>query len=147
MKIILTADVKGKGKNGDLLTVSDGYARNLITKQLAIEATNNNINLKNQADASNARKIELDKQAARELADVLTKSPVTIYETGGTSGKIFGSVTSKDIVEALKDQHNIEVSKPKVLLNDSIKTFGTTEVKVKLYKEITGTITVNVKQK
>lgn len=147
MKIILIEDVKGKGKKGDLIDVADGFARNLITRKLALEGTSNNINLKNQADAKNARQIELDRQAANELAKLLETSDVTIMETGGTSGKIFGSVTSKDIAEALKSQRNIEVSKPKILLDEPIKSFGTFNVKVKLYKDITGTIIVNVRQK
>ncbi len=148
MKVILNADVKGQGKKGELVNVSDGYARNfLFPKNLAVEATANNLNLKKQDDASKARKIELDKQAARDLAALIEKSPIVIEEKTGTSGKIFGSVTTKDIATALKAQHNIEVDKHKIVMDTDVKTIGTFNLKVKLYPEITGTITLHVREK
>ena len=147
MKVILNADVKGKGKKGQLVEVSDGYARNfLFPKNLAIEASANNLNLKKQADDSSARKIALEKAEAHELAKKIENSPVTIEEKAGTGGRLFGAVTSKDIVQALKTQHGIEINKNKIMLEDSIKQFGTFTAKVKLYPEISATITVNVRE-
>ncbi|MFI3226378.1 MAG: 50S ribosomal protein L9 [Clostridia bacterium] len=148
MKVILNADVKGKGKKGQLVDVSDGYARNfLFPKNLAVEASANNLNMKKQADESAARKIALEIAAAKEIAGKLEKCPITIEQKGGTSGRIFGSVTTKDIAEHLKSEHGIDINKQKIVLDDAIKQFGTFNVKVKLYPEITGTIIVNVREK
>lgn len=147
MKVILNADVKGKGKKGQLVEVSDGYARNfLFPKNLAVEATNNNLNLKNQADEAYSRKIALEKEAANVVAKKLSEVTVVLTEKAGENGKLFGSVTTKDISTALKTQHGVEIDKHKIVLDDAIKNFGTFKAKAKLYVEITGEITVTVKE-
>lgn len=147
MKVILNADVKGKGKKGQLVEVSDGYARNfLFPKNLAVEASNNNLNLKKQNDESVARKIALEKQAANEIASKLKECPIEIKEKAGVGGKLFGSVTTKDISSELKKQHGIEIDKHKITLDDGIKQFGTFIAKAKLYPEISGEITVHVRE-
>lgn len=148
MKVILKADVKGKGKNGDLIEVSDGYARNfLLPKGLAALATANNLNLKHQADESKARKIELEKKAAREIAEKLKEIKVQINSKGGEDGKLFGSITAKKLSEELKKQHGIEIERKKIVLEEPIKSFGAYDVKVKLYTEITGKIHVVIVDK
>ena len=148
MKVILNTDVKGKGKKGELLNVSDGYARNfLFPKNLAIEATANNLNVKKQGDAAYERKIELEKAAAREIATKLENLRVEMLEKAGSNGKLFGSVTTKDIAAALKTKHNLEIDKHKIILEDAIKQFGTFTAKAKLYPEIFGTITIDVREK
>ncbi|MFI3114621.1 MAG: 50S ribosomal protein L9 [Clostridia bacterium] len=148
MKVILNADVKGKGKKGELVEVSDGYARNfLFPKNLAVEASANNLNMKKQSDEAYSRKIALEKEAANELAKKLAESPVVIEEKAGTSGKLFGAVTTKDISTKLKEQHGIELDKHKIVLDDAIKQFGTFTAKAKLYPEISGVVTIHVREK
>ena len=127
MKVILLKDVKGSGKAGDIVKVSDGYARNmLIPKGLAKEATQGNIKT-------------LEKQ--KEKMETLT---VDIVTKGGEGGRLFGSVTSKDIADALKEQHGIEVDKKKVVLDNPIKEVGVKEVTVKLFQEVSAKLKVNV---
>lgn len=146
MKVILNADVKGKGKKGELINVSDGYARNfLFPKNLAIEATANNLNMKKQNDAAAQRKIDIEKAAANEIAAKLKEIRVVIEQKAGSNGRLFGSVTTKDVADALKKQ-GLEIDKHKIVLEDSIKQFGTFTAKVKLYPEIVGTATIDVRE-
>ena len=108
MKVILLKDVKAQGKKGELINVSDGYARNfLLPRKLAMEATADALNAKKNADAAASYKIEQEKAAARELKKVLESSPVKIFARAGTGGKLFGSVTTKEISEALKDRKSV----------------------------------------
>ncbi len=145
MKVILKADVKGKGKKGDLIEVSEGYGRNfLLPRGLADLATADNLNLKRQADEAQARRIALEKQAAKDTADKLKELKVEIRAKGGAGGRLFGAVTAKEISEELKKQHGIEIAKNKIVLDEHIKSFGTYNVKAKLYTEITGEIHVQV---
>lgn len=145
MKVILTADVKAQGKKGQLIEVSDGYARNfLLPKKLAVIATNDAVNLMKQADASQLRKIELEKAEALELAKLIESLKVNIPAKAGAGGKLFGAVTSKEIVENVKLNHNIDIDKHKLVLKENIKHFGTFEVKVKLYKDISASLSVTV---
>lgn len=145
MKVILKADVKGKGKKGDLIEVSEGYGRNfLIPRGLAELATADNLNLKRQADEAQARRIALEKQAAKDTAEKLKELKVEIRAKGGAGGRLFGAVTAKEISEELKKQHGIEIAKNKIVLDEHIKSFGTYNVKAKLYTEITGEIHVQV---
>ncbi|MDK2798787.1 MAG: large subunit ribosomal protein [Clostridiales bacterium] len=145
MKVILQADVKGQGKKGDLVNVSDGYARNyLIPKGLAVEATNANVNVMKMQKAAQAFKKEKELAQAKELAQKLSKVTVTIKAKAGENGKLFGSITSKDIAETLKSQHKISIDKRKIDLPEAIKTLGTTNVEVKIYPEVTGKIKVSV---
>lgn len=145
MKVILKADVKGKGKKGDLIEVSEGYGRNfLLPRGLADLATADNLNLKRQADEAQARRIALEKQAAKDTAEKLKELKVEIRAKGGVGGRLFGAVTAKEISEELKKQHGIEIAKNKIVLDEHIKSFGTYNVKAKLYTEITGEIHVQV---
>ena len=148
MKVILCADVKGQGKKDQIVDVSDGYARNfLFPKKLAIPADAKGINEAKNKEASNLHKIEVAKTEAKEIADKLSKITVKILAGGGAE-RLYGTVTSKDISEALAKDYGISIDKKKMVMNESIKTFGTYKVEVKLYgAEITGTITVQVAPK
>lgn len=148
MKVILLQDVKGSGKKDQMIEVSDGYARNfLLPKKLAIPADAKAINEMKNKEASRLHKIEVEKAAAKEIADKLTKITVKITSTAGADGRLYGSVTSKDIADALEKAHKITVDKRKIVLNDPIKAFGTYIVDVKLYTEIVGKINVVVSDK
>lgn len=145
MKVILKADVKGQGKKGQLIEVSEGYGRNfLLPRGLAELATADSINLMRQADAAKERRLELEKQAARETAEKLMSLKVLVRAKAGQGGRLFGAVTAKEISEELKAQHGIEIDKHKIVLSEAIKAFGTYAVKAKLYPEITGDINVQV---
>ncbi len=112
MKVILKADVKGKGKKGDLIEVSEGYGRNfLLPRGLADLATADNLNLKRQADEAQARRVALDQQNAHDIAAKLKEVKVEVKAKGGSGGRLFGAVTAKEISEALKAQHGIEIPK------------------------------------
>ncbi|MDP4152412.1 MAG: 50S ribosomal protein L9 [Bacillota bacterium] len=145
MKVILQADVKGTGKKGQLVNVSDGYARNfLFPKKLATEANDTNISkLKAQEEAVKFR-LETEKKEARELAGKLEGKTVKIAAKGGEQGKLFGSVTSKEISEELSKQFGLVIDKKKIVLNDDIKHFGTVEVEAKIYPEISAKFFVMV---
>ena len=145
MKVILLQDVKAQGKKGQMIEVSDGYARNfLFPKKLAVEATTDALNAKKNADAAAARRIELDKADARETQKKLETIKVVIRAKAGTGGRLFGSVTTKEISEALKAQFGLDIPKGKLQLADPIKSFGTFQAKAKLYTDINGTVTVQV---
>ena len=146
MKIILQEDVKGQGKKGQLIDVSDGYARNyLIPRKLAIVATPENTAVVKQQERARLRRIETEKAAANAVSEKLQAVIVKIpARSGGTGGKLFGAVTSKEISEALLAQHGIEIEKNKIVQEEHIKTFGSYEVKCKLGHEINGVINVLV---
>ena len=145
MKVILKADVKGKGKKGDLIEVSEGYGRNfLMPRGLAEPATADNLNVKKAQDEAHARKVALEQQAAREAAEKLKVSPVKVPAKGGSGGRLFGAVTSKEIADALSAQHGLNIPKTKIVQDEPIKAFGTYELKVKLGYEVTGTLKVMV---
>ena len=148
MKVVLLADVKGQGKKGQVVNVSDGYARNfLFPKNLATPADNKIMNELKGKEEARLRQIELEKQAARDTAEKLKSISVKIKAQAGSDGRIYGSVTSKEIAEQLKAQHSIEIDRRKINLQDPIKAFGTYLPEVKLYPEITGKITVVVTHK
>lgn len=148
MKVILTQDVKGQGKKDQMVNVSDGYARNfLLPKGLAIPADAKSINEMKNKEASIQHKIEVERQAARDAAAALSAVTVKLKADAGTDGRIYGSVTSKDIAEALEKQHKITVDKRKIVLDSPIKAFGTYVLDVKLYPEIAGKVTVVVSDK
>ncbi len=137
MIVILNKDVKGTGKAGDVVKVSDGYARNmLIPRGLATEATQGNIRHLEKQKAIAAEKKAEEKAAAKAQAEKIDKISVTIKTKAGEGGKIFGSITSKDIAEALNEQHKIDVDKKKIQLASPIKQTGETEVDIKLYSEV-----------
>jgi len=145
MKVILKADVKGKGKAGDLIEVSEGYGRNfLMPRGLAELATADKLNVKRAQDEAHARKIAQEQQAARDAAEKLKVSPVKVPAKGGSGGRLFGAITSKEIAEALNRQYGVDVPKQKIVLDEPIKTFGVHRVKAKLYQDITGEILVQV---
>lgn len=145
MKVILLQDVKGQGKKGQLINVSDGYARNfLFPRKLAAEATADAMNTKRLQDEAAARRVEQEKQAARELQKSLQDLTVVIRAKAGTGGRLFGSVTTKEISEELLRQHGVDIPKARLQLPEAIKTFGTYEVKAKLYTEISGVVRVSV---
>lgn len=147
MKVILLADVKGQGKKGQMVNVSDGFARNfLFPKNLAVEANANNINLMNQKKASDERKIERERAEAQAVAEKMKDSPVVISAKAGNAGRLFGSVTSSDVASALKKQFGIEIDRHKIVMDDNIKQFGTYQFKVKLFTDVAGTVTVTVKE-
>ena len=145
MKVILQQDVKGQGKKGQMVEVSDGYGRNfLLPRKLAVEATAENVNtMKMQEKARLAREAE-EKAQAEETARRLESCQVKIAAKAGQGSRLFGSVTSKEISQALKEQYEMDVNKSKILLPEPIKSFGAFEVKCKLGYEVTGTIHVLV---
>lgn len=144
MEIILLADVKNVGKKGETVNVKDGYARNLISKKQASEInarTMNDLKLQKKHE----EKLAIERlQAAKELQEKLGKISVKVSVKMGKDGKLFGSVSSKEIADACKTQHNIEVDKKKIVLPDAIKEVGTFNVNVKLHPEVTGVIKVEV---
>ena len=145
MIVILMKDVKGSGKAGDVVKVSDGYARNmLLPKGLAKEATEGNIRSLEKQKAIAAEKLEEQKAAAKEMAAKLEKITLKIESKGGDSGKLFGSITSKDIAEALEKQEGMKIDKKKIEMKTPIKQAGETEVTLKLFTEISAQLKVSV---
>ncbi len=145
MQVILTQDVKGQGKKGQVINVSDGYGRNfLIQKGFAIEATKSNLNDLKGKQESVEFKIKTDTDEAKKVAETMKEIVVKLKAKAGDNGKLFGSITSKDVAEALTAQHHIKLDKKKFVLPDGIKTLGVTEVKVKLYTGVVGTLRVEV---
>ncbi len=145
MKVILIKDVKGTGKKGDIVEVSDGYARNmLIPKGLAKEGSAGNINTHNKQKALDEKKKEEAIAEAKNAAAKLETLKVTIFTKMGEGGKVFGSITSKDISESLKKQHGIEIDKKKFVLEAPIKNAGEYQVPIKVYTEISANLKVEV---
>ncbi|GAB2537195.1 50S ribosomal protein L9 [Gracilibacillus alcaliphilus] len=145
MRVIFTQDVKGKGKKGEVKNVSDGYARNFLLKNnMAVEANSANLKAleakKNKAKQLEAQEVEDAKQLKEQLANMEVK----ITAKSGDAGRLFGSITSKQIAEALKKEHNIKMDKRKIELDQPIRALGYTDVPVKLHNEVTGTIRVHV---
>ena len=147
MKVILKQDVKGLGKEEDMVNVSDGYARNyLFPRGLAAEASAGNINIMNTKKKAEKTKKDRELAQARELAEKLGNITVVIKTKSGENGKLFGSITSKDIADGLKSGHNIDIDKKKIVLPEPIKNLGTTQVEVKLYPEVSARIAVKTVQ-
>ena len=145
MIVILMKDVKGSGKAGAVVKVSDGYARNmLLPKGLAKEATEGNSRSLERQKAIAAEKLEEQKAAAKEMAAKLEKITLKIESKGGDSGKLFGSITSKDIAEALEKQEGMKIDKKKIEMKTPIKQAGETEVTLKLFTEISAQLKVSV---
>ena len=146
MIVILKRDVKGTGKAGDVVKVSDGYARNmLLPKGLAEEATKNNVHTLEKAREKREEEEKKAKAAAEKQAEEMKNMKVEIVTKAGEGGKLFGSITTKDIADALKEQHGINIDKRKIVLDQPIKEIGVKRVKIKIYPEITATIAVEVK--
>ncbi len=145
MKVIFNVDVKGQGKKGEMKEVSDGYARNyLLPRKLASEATADNINTMKLKEKAKAALIAKEKAEAEENAKRLSAITVTIRAKAGGAGKLFGSVTSQEISDALREQHGINIEKNKIVQADPIKTFGSYTVKAKLGYEISANVSVLV---
>ncbi len=145
MKVILKVDIKGTGKRGEIVKVSDGYARNmLIPKGMAVEATQKNMNQLKKDQAQYEAKIAEEKAAAQALAKKLESLKVNIKAKSGEDGKLFGSITNLEIAKELMEQHGIEIDKKKIVLPSPIKQKGTHVVEVKLYTEVPGKINVEV---
>jgi large subunit ribosomal protein L9 len=145
MKVILMQDVKGQGKKGELINASDGYATNfLLPRKLAVEANESNMNLFNQKKQAAVNKKNKEISTAKELAQKLSQTTVVLKAKAGENGKLFGSITSKDIAEGLKKQQGIELDKRKIILDDTLKTLGSTEFEVKVYEGISAKLKVKV---
>ncbi len=148
MKVILIADVKGQGKKNDVIEVSDGYAKNfLIPRKLAKPADAQSLNDVKVKEAARLYRIETERKEAKELAEKLKSILVEIVAPGGTDGRLYGSVTTKDVAEQLKKAHGVEIDKKKLSLSDPIKAYGTYEVEAKLYSEVVGKVRVKVTDK
>jgi len=145
MKVILTQDVKDLGKKDSMVDVSDGHARNyLFPRRLAIEANAGNMNIMKQKNAAEKNKKNKQIEAANALVATLAEVTVTLKAKGGENGKLFGSITNKEIAEKLLADHKLDIDKKKIHLTDPIKSVGTFEVEVKIYPEISGKIKVVV---
>jgi large subunit ribosomal protein L9 len=145
MKVILQQDVKGQGKKGQIVNVNDGFARNfLFPKDLAVEASNTNVSLLKQKKESEDSKKKKELEQAKSLAEKLSRASVTLKAKSGENGKLFGSITVKEIADALKSQGKIEIDKRKIVLDEPIKTLGTRILEVKIYPEVVGKLTVKV---
>ena len=146
MKVILLQDVKGKGKKGQMLEVSDGYARNfMLPKKLAIEATPDAINTMRMNDKATQERIAKEKAAALALSKQLREMTLTVMAKGGGAGRLFGSVTNQEIAAALEKQ-GITLDKRKIVISDPIKAVGTYTVNCKLGYEITAPLTVKIEE-
>lgn len=147
MKVVLTQDVKGQGKKGEVINVSDGYARNfLFPKGLATEASASTMNDLKNKEAAKQYKIATEKAAAEELAKKLSEITLEIQVASGSDGRFYGSVTAKEIAEKLQETYKITIDKRKIQLDRPIKEYGTSQLDVKLYPEVVGKLKVTVKE-
>ncbi|HIY21125.1 MAG TPA: 50S ribosomal protein L9 [Candidatus Flavonifractor merdigallinarum] len=145
MKVILQQDVKGQGKKGQMIEASDGYARNfLLPRKLAVPATAENINTMKQQEKAKKAQEAAEKAEAEAIAAKLKDLTVRIPAKAGNGGRLFGAVTSKEIADALKEQHGINIPKTKIVQEEPIKAFGGYDLKCKLGYEVTGTLKVMV---
>lgn len=144
MKVVLTADVKGLGKKGELVNASDGYARNfLFPKKLAVEANSQAMSELKNREAADKHRIETEIAKANESAAKISGKTVKLTAKAGANGKLFGSITSKDVADEIAKEFKIDIDKKKVIVED-IKNFGTYPVEVKLYNGITASLFVAV---
>ncbi len=147
MKVILLQDVRGQGKRGQMIEVSDGYARNfLLPKKLAQEATADNVNTMRMNDKAAQERQAKERAEAMEIAKKMKDFTLTVTAKGGGAGRLFGSVTNTEIADALARQQNIKLDKRKLVLDEAIKTVGVYTVKCKLGYEITADLRVEVKE-
>ena len=146
MKVIILKDTKNVGKKGDTVEVSDGYARNfLIPKGIAAEATASNLRELERQKAAEAERRATDKASAEKVKEKLAQLEIVVTTKAGEGGRIFGSITSKDISDALKAQHGVEIDKKKIVLDAPIKETGSYKIEAKLYQEVSGTLNVTIK--
>ena len=147
MKVILTQDVKGKGKKGQMIEVSDGYARNfMLPKKMAIEATPDAINTMKMNDKATQERIAREKAEALEISKKLRDMTLVVTAKGGGAGRLFGSVTNAEIADALAKKTGIKLDKRKIVISDPIKSVGTYTVNCKLGYEITAPLTVKIEE-
>ena len=145
MKVILLADVKGKGKKDQVVEVPDGYARNyLLAKKLAIAADAKALNELKGREASKQHKHDVEKAAAVETAKQLENITLVLSRKAGVDNKLYGAVTTKEITQQLKQEYGIEVDKKKLSMDTPIKAFGTYKIKAKLFSDVVATVTVQV---
>ncbi|MCC8139533.1 MAG: 50S ribosomal protein L9 [Lachnospiraceae bacterium] len=147
MKVILLQDVKSLGKKGDLVEVSDGYARNyILAKKLGVQATSKNMNDLKLQKAHEDRLAEQRLEEAKQLAQKIEGIETILTIKVGEGGKLFGSVSSKEIAQAVREQHGLELDKKKLVLPNPIKSVGTTDVPVKLHPQVTAQLKVTVRE-
>lgn len=147
MKVILLQDVKSLGKKGQIVDVSDGYARNFVLpKKLGMEANSANMNTLKLQKANEEKVAKQLLDDAKALAEVLETKTVEVKLKSGEGGKVFGSISSKEIAVAAKEQCGLEIDKKKIVVNDAIKSLGTYEVGVKLHPQVTGKLKVHVSE-
>jgi large subunit ribosomal protein L9 len=147
MKVIFLKDVKGKGKKGEVKNVADGYAHNFLLKQgLAVEASSAAMSSLSAQKKKEEKQAEEELKQAQELKEKVEKLTVELTAKSGEGGRLFGSITSKQIAEALQKQHKIKIDKRKIELDDAIRALGYTKVPVKLHTDVTATLNVHVKE-
>lgn len=145
MKVVLLKDVKGSGKAGDVIEVSEGYARNfLIPKGIGAEADKQILNDVKLKKGAQAHQKEVEKTQAKEIAEKINKLEIQVNAKAGGNGKLFGAITNKEIADVLDKSHGIKIDKKKISLSDSIKLAGAYKVNVKVYPGIAAVLTVNV---
>jgi large subunit ribosomal protein L9 len=147
LKIILKKDIKTLGKKESMIEVNDGYARNyLLPRGLAVEANTTNLNVMNTRKEAEKSKKDRELAKARELAEKLKNISVVIKTKAGENGKLFGSITSKDISDKLKNDFNLEIDKKKINMPDTLKSLGTAEVEIRIYPEVNVKLIVKIEQ-
>jgi large subunit ribosomal protein L9 len=145
MKVIFLKDVKGKGKKGEVKNVADGYAHNFLIKQgLAVEATNSNVSQLEGQKNKEKKLAQEELEEAKSLKETLENLTVEMKAKSGEGGRLFGSITSKQIADELKKKHKIKIDKRKIEMNDAIRSLGFTNVPVKLHQDVTATLKVHV---
>jgi len=145
MKVILLQDIKGTGKKGDVINASDGHARNyLIPRGLAKEATDGSVKELEHQNASKLKREEDALAQAKKLAEDISKLEITFKTKAGEGGRLFGSITNKDVSDLIKTKHNLDIDKKKIVLDQAIRTLGTTNVTIKVYPKVTAQIKVHV---
>lgn len=147
MKVILQQDIKGKGKRGQMIEVSDGYARNyMLPRKLAVPATTDNVNTMRMTDRAQQEKRQKEREEAFETANRMKEITVTVRAKGGGAGRLFGSVTTQEIADALKKEHGIVLDKRRIVMEETIKTVGEYRVKCKLGYEITAELKLRIEE-
>lgn len=147
MKVIFLKDVKGKGKKGEVKNVADGYAQNFLLKQgLAVEANTTAVSTLNAQKKKEEKRAQEELEEAKQLKETLEKLTVELAAKSGEGGRLFGSITSKQIAEELNKKHQIKLDKRKIELADAIRSLGYTKVPVKLHQEVLATLNVHVKE-
>ena len=147
MKVVLLKDLKGKGKKGDVVDISDGYARNyLLPRKLAVEATADAVNTMRMNDKAAAEKAAKERAEALEISKQLRAMTLVVTAKGGGAGRLFGSVTNQEIADALRAKSGIALDKRKIVISDPIKSVGTYTVQCKLGYEITAPLTVKIEE-